>query len=338
MQNPDDDVGGLETEVERLANGSLAGSQAATLASVHKHIEDQASSKQITSRSVRFQVLTAFAANAMRNSIVVQRIGFTVQVLAIGTPAKHEGRASIIWQFVVSRAKVEAQWSARYRVDIYRFPLEEVAVEGIQALFPTAVMVAKGVLVSNDLEQLRRQVVAELEQVNSHDAKLNHSRILPPDRTPYFRRLASLVEAQLALFGEALLGERLNWFVKEVWVNRLGHDGYQATHVHANSIISGVFYLTGSDPSANLVFERGLGGGQFIFSNFHEGSDVTAYNAARWQVPQIDAGDLILFPSHLLHGVPRNEGGERISISFNAIPDRLESWGYGIRLSPLRDA
>jgi hypothetical protein len=31
--------------------------------------------------------------------------------------------------------------------------------------------------------------------------------------------------------------------------------------------------------------------------------------------------------------VPPNEGGQRISLAFNAIPARLDSWGYTIGFS-----
>ena len=94
-----------------------------------------------------------------------------------------------------------------------------------------------------------------------------------------------------------------------------------------------MLYLTDSHPSANLVFHKPGGGGEYVFSNFHAGSDVTPYNAARWQLPEIKAGDLVLFPSYLKHGVPRNQGVTRLSLAFNAIPDRLNSWGYKISLS-----
>ena len=56
-------------------------------------------------------------------------------------------------------------------------------------------------------------------------------------------------------------------------------------------------------------------------------------NGIKWFLPEISPGDLILFPSYLLHEVPANQGAQRISIAFNAIPDRLDSSGYAIRLS-----
>jgi hypothetical protein len=50
-------------------------------------------------------------------------------------------------------------------------------------------------------------------------------------------------------------------------------------------------------------------------------------------VAELAPGDLVLFPSYLLHAVPPNQGERRITLSFNAIPGALDSWGYGIKFS-----
>ena len=44
-------------------------------------------------------------------------------------------------------------------------------------------------------------------------------------------------------------------------------------------------------------------------------------------------GDIVFFPSYLMHAVPPNPGGQRITLAFNAIPTRLDSWGYKIAFS-----
>ena len=44
-------------------------------------------------------------------------------------------------------------------------------------------------------------------------------------------------------------------------------------------------------------------------------------------------GDLVLFPSYVLHAVPPNQGERRITLSFNAIPGGLDSWGYAVKFS-----
>ena len=57
------------------------------------------------------------------------------------------------------------------------------------------------------------------------------------------------------------------------------------------------------------------------------------FNADKWVAPAPTPGDLLLFPSHLLHEVPANRGAERITLAFNAIPHRLDAWGYAIEFS-----
>jgi ectoine hydroxylase-related dioxygenase (phytanoyl-CoA dioxygenase family) len=51
-------------------------------------------------------------------------------------------------------------------------------------------------------------------------------------------------------------------------------------------------------------------------------------------LPVAEPGDLVLFPSYLYHEVPRNQGDQRITIAFNAIPDSLDCWGYRINFTP----
>lgn len=168
---------------------------------------------------------------------------------------------------------------------------------------------------------------------NSHHAGLAHSPILKPSENSAFAKIADMIAPHLTSFGAHLFGEELNWHVTGFWINKMANGSSQAMHVHANSFISGTLYLTDSHPSANILFQRPSTSAGFVFSNFNKESDVGPYNADRWQLPETGAGDLVLFPSWLMHGVPENPGEQRISLSFNAVPDRLDSWGYEIRFS-----
>jgi hypothetical protein len=47
-------------------------------------------------------------------------------------------------------------------------------------------------------------------------------------------------------------------------------------------------------------------------------------------LPKAEPGDVVLYPSYLLHEVPPNQGERRMTLALNAIPDRLDSWGYRI--------
>jgi predicted 2-oxoglutarate/Fe(II)-dependent dioxygenase YbiX len=77
-----------------------------------------------------------------------------------------------------------------------------------------------------------------------------------------------------------------------------------------------------------------MGGGEFAFRNTHAGVTTGPFNAEKWVTPLPEPGDLILFPSHLLHEVPVNKGEERITLAFNAVPNRLDAWGYALSFQP----
>jgi uncharacterized protein (TIGR02466 family) len=116
-----------------------------------------------------------------------------------------------------------------------------------------------------------------------------------------------------------------------MWVNVLDTGGLQAPHTHANSFVSGVVYLTPTHAESQTVFMKASGGTEFLFKN--EGAHVTPgpFNVNRWIGPAPAAGDLVLFPSYVMHAVPPNQGARRITLSFNAIPGGLNSWGYAIK-------
>ena len=200
-------------------------------------------------------------------------------------------------------------------------------------LFPTPVMRVEKFLSGELISSFAGQIKQSHMTTNSKSDRLAHTPIASPQSDPMFQQIAKLVTPKLAEFGESLFGEPLPWSIKEIWVNVLEPGGRQAVHTHANSFISGVVYLTRSHPSANIVFHKSLGGSDFIFSNHNKNAKVGPYNGSKWMMPALSAGDLVLFPSYLLHEVPLNQGEQRISISFNAIPERLDNFGYAIRFS-----
>jgi len=104
-------------------------------------------------------------------------------------------------------------------------------------------------------------------------------------------------------------------------------------HNHANSFASGVVYLTPTHPSAQTVFMKSPGGGEFMFKNDHAGVRPGPFSADKWVSPAPEPGDLILFPSYVMHAVPPNQGPRRITLAINAMPSHLNSWGYVIRFN-----
>jgi len=197
-------------------------------------------------------------------------------------------------------------------------------------LFPTPVMRVKGFLEAAQIEAIVAQSGQSGVIANARSDRLSHTEVANPTSDPLYHSIAEQAREHLRDFGFLLFGENLDWTIKDIWTNVLSAGGHQSLHSHANSFISGVIYLTDIHPSAHTVFHNSMGGRHFVFSNTHEASAVTPYNGDQWVASDCKRGDMILFPSYMLHAVPRNEGQRRVSIAFNALPHRLKSWDYAI--------
>ncbi len=206
-------------------------------------------------------------------------------------------------------------------------------MDEVIGLFPIPLLRAPGtlprVLVNGLVEHFSKQAV----QDNNSSGNLSHTRMLKPDDSPLLIEATKLITPKLTDFGALLFGERMGWSLKEMWVNVLDKGGRQAMHNHANSFASGVVYLTPTHPDSQTVFMKSPGGNDFIFKNDHDQMTPGPFNADKWVSPAPEPGDLVLFPSYLMHAVPPNPGERRITLSFNAIPMRLDSWGYAVSFS-----
>lgn len=203
----------------------------------------------------------------------------------------------------------------------------------VVGLFPTPFMRVPHALHRDLVGGLVAHFSALAGQPNNSSTNLVHTSMLKPSDSPLLIEAAQSITPLLADFGALLFGERLGWSLKEMWVNVLDTGGRQALHNHANSFISGVAYLTRTHPEARTVFMKPPGGTDFSFKNDHAGVDTGPYNADKWISMPPEPGDIVLFPSYLLHAVPNNPGERRISLAFNAIPTQLDSWGYKISFS-----
>jgi hypothetical protein len=206
-------------------------------------------------------------------------------------------------------------------------------MQEVVGLFPTPFMRVPAALRPELVSGLVAHFSGRAAQENNSSANLAHTAMLRPSDSPLLVEAAGAITPLLGDFGALLFGEQLGWSLKEMWVNVLDTGGRQAMHNHANSFISGVAYLTRTHPEARTVFMRPLGGTDFSFKNDHAGVHTGPYNADKWISMPPEPGDVVLFPSYLLHAVPTNPGERRISLAFNAIPTHLDSWGYKIAFS-----
>jgi len=203
-------------------------------------------------------------------------------------------------------------------------------MDEVEGLFPVPLLRARRLLDSRLVAALSQQIRDAHTSKNAKSSLLSHTEIVGPDANELYREVTRVAAPKLVDFGVLLFGDRLRWSIKEMWTNVLETGGSQSMHAHANSFVSGIVYLGPSHPSANTVFVRNPGASEFTFRHNTRTAQMGPFNAGKWMTPDIEPGDMVLFPSYLLHEVPRNQGGQRITMAFNAIPDRLDSWGYTI--------
>ncbi|WGR93901.1 2OG-Fe(II) oxygenase family protein [Bradyrhizobium sp. ISRA443] len=207
-------------------------------------------------------------------------------------------------------------------------------MDQIEGLFPIPVMRSPGLLPQELIDAAALVIRSAKIETNLRSGQLFHTQVADPRENNLFQEIADRTIPKLIDFGELLFGERLAWSVKEMWTNMLETGGNQTLHSHANSFISGILYLTPSHPASNTVFVRPPGGFEFSFRHHTRSATIGPYNAGKYKLPEIEPGDLVLFPSYLYHEVPTNQGEQRMTIAFNAIPNQLDCWGYRITFAP----
>jgi len=131
------------------------------------------------------------------------------------------------------------------------------------------------------------------------------------------KEIKQFCEQQIKIYVEKIINpeKELDFYITQSWLNITKPGEYHQDHCHANSIISGVFYIsteeddtiTFSDPNYKIK-ERIK----------YEQKEHNIWNSSNWFFP-VNNNELVLFPSWLDHGVKINEKAttDRISISFN---------------------
>ena len=158
-----------------------------------------------------------------------------------------------------------------------------------------------------------RKIVKEGMYNNCGNSTSNNSFIF----NRKLKKIKQFCEQQIKIYVEKVISpkEELDFYITQSWLNITKPGENHHAHTHANSIISGVFYIstvkddniTFSDPNQKikelLKFEP---------------KEYNIWNSSSWTFP-VKKNDLILFPSWLSHEVKSNEKAttDRISISFN---------------------
>ena len=110
------------------------------------------------------------------------------------------------------------------------------------------------------------------------------------------------------------------------WFNLCDVGGSQSAHNHTNSLLSGTLYLH-ADANTYLDFFHPLDAPS-LHAELHDvPSDTPNAHGLRFHKRtsriRVTSGDLLLWPSALRHGYGANQTPDRLTLSFNMMPERL---------------
>jgi uncharacterized protein (TIGR02466 family) len=110
------------------------------------------------------------------------------------------------------------------------------------------------------------------------------------------------------------IDKKQKFYITQSWSNLNLPGTFHHNHIHLNSLISAVFFVTGN--SSPIIFKRNLNNYLFPLFEFSH-TEFNNYNSDSWKIDNTE-NTLLLFPSSLSHFVPNNQNDfNRISISFN---------------------
>lgn len=128
------------------------------------------------------------------------------------------------------------------------------------------------------------------------------------------RSIRSFIAEYVKQFAKKIISvnEQLEFYITQSWINYTKPGQSHHRHFHTNSLVSGVLYISAIKEIDRIYFYRAPSAGISVGDK-----EQNWYTADSWFF-SVGAGDLILFPSNLTHGVEEATGGHtRVSLSFN---------------------
>lgn len=181
----------------------------------------------------------------------------------------------------------------------------------IDELFPTPVGVTK---LQRDLTETEKTFLLNQETYpNTGNVSSLNTYIL---NRPELSVLKSFIQQELNEYFDIVFRPKngVEVYLTQSWVNYTRPKEFHHRHNHANSLISGVFYIDVERQEDKIYFYREIPDRIFI-----EAREYNQFNCTTWFVP-VENNLLVLFPSSLSHAVEQtiNNIGTRSSLAFNA--------------------
>lgn len=142
-------------------------------------------------------------------------------------------------------------------------------------------------------------------------SKLSNNKFVLED--PNLLRIKNILLSEVKEYFNRFLHYEFEIYFTNSWVNTMNLNEQQTLHNHANSIVSGIFYVR-VDDSCPLV--------TFVNRNPHlllnmRAQQYDIFNSVEYDIP-VENNSVVLFPSTCFHYVKKNPTrNDRISIAFN---------------------
>jgi uncharacterized protein (TIGR02466 family) len=137
---------------------------------------------------------------------------------------------------------------------------------------------------------------------------------------PELKNLSEDIQNNINFFAHKILGvnKSIEFFVTNSWIMKHERGHWAQEHYHTNSLITGIYYFDVKKDSGDITFTKNkiL---TTIFPSLFEFvyDEETIFNKTNIKVTPVN-GDLLLFPSHMLHSVDDNRNmKERYCLAFN---------------------
>ena len=186
----------------------------------------------------------------------------------------------------------------------------------IQGIFPCPISAANRNLNLDSTEEIEIEDIIQkglfqnktLTDYHSHDSYLFDTKL---------KNLKKFCEQHIENYVEQVINpiQELDFYITQSWLNVVEPGGSIHRHWHANSIISGSFYIS-TEEDDRIVFTDPNKAVKGILKL--DQKEYNVWNSQTWFFP-VENNLLFLFPSWLEHEVAPNEKAttNRISLAFN---------------------
>ena len=116
-------------------------------------------------------------------------------------------------------------------------------------------------------------------------------------------------------------------YFTNAWFNLCEMGGHQPAHNHVNCLLCGTLYIK-ADDNTHLNFFHPLNNSSFHSELYDRAADDRPNDQGlkfhrREAKISVKSGDCLFWPSWLKHGYTDNKTPQRLSLSFNMMPDKL---------------